>query len=153
MFLWVSPRLTMRPPHLRAHPMPRLSGSSDFNHQQQAALSHLLTVFIQTHLGDFLMLLFLFDSVLFMSSPAGGGRGGGRAISPSSAPSVPVTSPGWQQHSSFWNTFTAGENPSEWEEKRQKTHLSREESPRGCQRGGGVTRERWTKIETHQGAK
>lgn len=54
------------------------------------------------------MLLFLFDSVLFMSSMVG--REG--------APSVHVTSPGWQQHSSFWNTFTARENPSVCEEKR-----------------------------------
>ncbi len=42
------------------------------------------------------MLLFLFDSVLFMSSPVGE-----LAISTPSAPSVHVTSPGWQWHSSF----------------------------------------------------
>lgn len=59
------------------------------------------------------MLLFLFDSVLFMSSPVGG-KGylsPQRSISPCDVSWLAAA----QQ---FWNTFTAGENPSQCEEKR-----------------------------------
>ena len=59
------------------------------------------------------MLLFLLDSVLFMSSPAGG-KGylsPQRSISPCDVSWLAAA----QQ---FWNTFTARENPSECEGKR-----------------------------------
>lgn len=65
-------------------------------YRQQACAQHLRPGSLAFDLGEFLMPLFLFDLVLFMSSVVGE-----RAISPSSAPSVPVTSPGRQRRSSF----------------------------------------------------
>lgn len=60
-------------------------------------LVHLWPCSLTFYLQDFLMLLFLFDLVLFMSSLVEG-----KGLSPPpSSPSVHVTSHGWQQHSSF----------------------------------------------------
>lgn len=59
-----------------------------------------LTMFIDFSISrSFSCCFSSFDLVLFMSSLVR--SGGWRAVSPPSAPSVPVTSPGWQQHSSF----------------------------------------------------
>lgn len=82
--------------------------------------------------------------------------GGERAISPPSAPSVAVMSPGWQQHSSKEYIYCREKNVKMWREALKDTHLSKEESGCGCERGGGGEEslgrsEGWTKIEIHQG--
>lgn len=76
------------------------------------------------------MLLLLFDSVLFMSSLMGGET----TISTPSAPSVHVTSPGWQQHSSFGIHLQRRKNPSEreWEAFKDIHLRGGEEIGRGC---------------------
>lgn len=74
-------------------------------------------------------------------------RQGERAISPSSAPSVPVTSPGWQQRSSFGIHLQRGKTHQNVKRSAQKTHLSGEESGQGCQWGKdslGGSWECWT---------
>lgn len=114
------------------------------------ALLHLWPCSLAFHLGEFLMLLFLFDSVLFMSSLMGG-KG---YLSPQC--SIGPCDVSWLAAAQqFWNTFTAGEKPVRmWREVLEDTHLRREESGQGCQWGKeslGRSWECWTKIEIHQG--
>lgn len=81
------------------------------------ALLHLWPCSLAFHLREFLMLLSLFDSVLFMSFGQGKGYlSPQRSISPCDVSWLAAA----QQ---FWNTFTARENPSECEGKHWKTHI------------------------------
>lgn len=136
----------IKPSHLRGTGCPAhvsvasLAGSPDFL-PSAGALLHLWPCSLAFHLGEFLMLLFLFDSVLFMSSPVGVGR----AISPPQRSISPCDVSWLAAAQQFWNTFYSGGKPVRmWREVLEDSHLRREESGQGCQWGEEIT---WEKLE------